>query len=226
VNFGSTNSHVPEENFIGLYNHKHSDYSKFLSCFVFVHYPVVPSLACFAFNLFSCFMNSKIPTGIPLKRSVSSPVPQFVSLPPPSSSMLTIVCCAPFWPSPSIKPVPVFFLRSRPFPRLFSFSRFASAAFRAAAHSCNSSPYRSHTQFTHPLIQQLSGSSGRGGTHTPAIRVLLFSISARRSAGPASRDPNTTRAFAKVSSLSVLGRDVGGDGVVGCRVADVRDGRG
>jgi hypothetical protein len=34
------------------------------------------------------------------------------------------------------------------------------------------------------------------------------------------------RAFADVSSLSVLGRKFGGDGAVGWRVADVADGRG
>ncbi len=78
-------------------------------------------------------------------------------------------------------------------------------------------------------MQQLSGSSGRGGTHTPAINVLFFSISDRLSAGPASREPNTTRAFANLSSLSVVGGDVGGGGIVGRRVAgeaDETDGRG
>src|SRR5450432_669991 len=159
--------------------------------------PVVPSRACFSFNLFSCFMNSRIPTGIPLNKSESRPVVQFVSLPPPSSSMLTIVCCAPFSPSPSINPVLDFFLRLRPFSKPFSFRKFASAAFRALAQSSISSPYRSHTQFTHPLIQQLSGSSGRGGTQTPATSVLFFSISDLLSAGPPSREPNTTLAFAR-----------------------------
>ena len=38
--------------------------------------------------------------------------------------------------------------------------------------------------------------------------------------------PNTTRAFANISSSSVFGREVGGDSVVGWRVADVTDGRG
>src|SRR5277367_6074498 len=166
-------------------------------------YPIVPSLACFSFNLFSCFMNSRIPTGIPLKRSISISVPQFVSLPPPSSSMLVIVCCAPFSPSPSISPVPSFLLRLRPFSSPFSFRKFTSAALRAVLHSSSSSLYRSHTQLTHPLMQQLSGSSGRGGTQTPAIKVLFFSISDLLSAGPTRREPNTIRAFANVSSLSV-----------------------
>merc|ERR1711881_56647 len=55
------------------------------------HPPLVPSLACFSFSLFSCFINSLIPTGTPLNKSslvksVSSPVPQLVSDPPPSSN--------------------------------------------------------------------------------------------------------------------------------------------
>ena len=37
-------------------------------------------------------------------------------------------------------------------------------------------------------MQQLSGSSGRGGTHTPATNVLLFLISERLSNGDESRE--------------------------------------
>jgi hypothetical protein len=39
-------------------------------------------------------------------------------------------------------------------------------------------------------MQQLSGSSGRGGTQTPATKVLLRWISLRRSSGEESREEN------------------------------------
>jgi hypothetical protein len=162
----------------------------------YIVYPIVPSLACFSFNRFSCFINSLIQTGIPLNKSslvksVSNPVPQFVSLPPPSSSMLINVCEAPLSPSPNISPVPLnplFFLLFLPCSYPFSFLKARSASFLAAAHSSSSSPYRSQTQFTQPLIQQLSGSSGRGGTHTPATSTDFFWISERRSKGEERRE--------------------------------------
>jgi len=50
-------------------------------------------------------------------------------------------------------------------------------------------------------MQQLSGSVGRGGTQTPAISLLFWSISDLRSAGPASRDPKTILALATNSSF-------------------------
>ena len=49
-------------------------------------------------------------------------------------------------------------------------------------------------------MQQLSGSSGRGGTSTPAMRVEAASRRAR-AAGPARRDPKTTLARAAVAAL-------------------------
>lgn len=67
----------------------------------------------------------------------------------------------------------------------------------------------------------MSGSEGRGGTRTPAIKVDLRSSSARRSAGPASRDPKTTLAFWIRSSLSVFGNDSGGDGAGAVAAAGV-----
>lgn len=62
-------------------------------------------------------------------------------------------------------------------------------------------------------MQQLSGSSGRGGTKTPAISVLRFRIASSRSAlsaGPASREPKIIRAFscAEAGSAEVSGPDV------------------
>lgn len=68
-------------------------------------------------------------------------------------------------------------------------------------------------------MQQLSGSVGRGGTMIPAIFCEAASSSFFRSAGPASREPKTTRAFASVSSFSVLGSDSGGGGLGEVRVA-------
>ena len=102
--------------------------------------------------------------------------------------------------------------------RAFAERTLARAAALASAHSSSSSRYRSHTQFTHPDMQQLSGSSGLGGTIIPATLVLAFSISRRRSAGPASRDPNTTRALASRSSFSVFGSSSAGGGAGGVRV--------
>ena len=70
-------------------------------------------------------------------------------------------------------------------------------------------------------MQQLSGSEGRGGTSTPAIKVDLRSTSARRSPGPASRDPKITLAFWSRSSLLVLGIDSGLGDAGGVAVAGV-----
>jgi hypothetical protein len=67
-------------------------------------------------------------------------------------------------------------------------------------------------------MQQLSGSVGRGGTMTPAMFFDAACISAFRSPGPARREPKITRAFASVSSFSVLGNDSGGGGVGAVRV--------
>jgi hypothetical protein len=142
-------------------------------------------------------MNSLIPTGISSNKSPSPPPAlQFVSLPPPSSSMLIATFLD-------------FSLRA-------CNAALASALF--AAHSSMSSRYMSHTQFTHPDIQQLSGSVGRGGTMTPAISCDFASISAFRSAGPAIRDPNTIRAFSRVSSFCVFGSDPVGGGLGAVRV--------
>lgn len=68
-------------------------------------------------------------------------------------------------------------------------------------------------------MQQLSGSVGLGGTRTPATWCEAASISFLRSAGPASFDPKTIRAFVSVSSSSVLGSDSGGGGAGVLRVA-------
>lgn len=57
-------------------------------------------------------------------------------------------------------------------------------------------------------MQQLSGSSGRGGTKIPAMYVDFACLTANRSAcsaGPISRDPNIMRAF----SCAVAGGGVG-----------------
>ena len=149
-----------------------------------LHPPIVPSFRCRCFNRFSVLMNSRIPTGIPRNKSPPpSPVPQLVSLPPPSSSMLEPLSVPLYW------------------------TLAVRASLLFAAHSSSSSRYWSQTQLTQPDIQQLSGSRGRGGTSTPAIKVDLLSISARRSPGPASRDPKTTLAFWIRSSFSVLGDD-------------------
>jgi len=68
-------------------------------------------------------------------------------------------------------------------------------------------------------MQQLSGSVGRGGTLIPAMTFDAASSSAFRSAGPASRDPNTMRPFSSISSFSVLGSSSVGGGVGEVRVA-------
>ena len=107
----------------------------------------------------------------------SSTTSQFVSRPPPSSS--TLAAC-------DIRRAVSLLL--------------ASAVL--AAHSSSSSRKRSHTQLTQPDMQQLSGSTGRGGTHTPATLVECRCISSRRSAGPARREPKTTRALALFCSWS------------------------
>jgi len=60
-------------------------------------------------------------------------------------------------------------------------------------------------------MQQLSGSSGFGGTHIPAIKVLFFASSERRSRGEESRLEK--RIEGPVSSGTVegvLGVDIGG----------------
>lgn len=70
-------------------------------------------------------------------------------------------------------------------------------------------------------MQQLSGSSGRGGTQTPASRVLLRWISDRRSSGEESREENKIAGpeGSASSSAELSGTEVGGgvrgDAVVG-----------
>jgi hypothetical protein len=64
-------------------------------------------------------------------------------------------------------------------------------------------------------MQQLSGSSGRGGTMTPAISLLLLRMAANRSArsaGPERLEPKTTRALASaVDGVVSDGVGIGGD---------------
>jgi hypothetical protein len=55
----------------------------------------------------------------------------------------------------------------------------------------------------------------------PATTLEAASISARRSPGPASLDPNTMRPFSIASSLAVLGSDSAGGGFGVVRVAGV-----
>lgn len=55
---------------------------------------------------------------------------------------------------------------------------------------------------------------------TPAMFLDAASISALRSPGPARRDPKTMRAFARVSSFAVFGKDSGGGGVGAVRVIE------
>lgn len=64
-------------------------------------------------------------------------------------------------------------------------------------------------------MQQLSGSSGFGGTNTPAMTVLFsrsFASFSARSAGPARDDPNITLALS--SALDWVGGGVGMGGDV------------
>jgi hypothetical protein len=61
-------------------------------------------------------------------------------------------------------------------------------------------------------MQQLSGSSGRGGTNIPPINVLFFLISERRSRGEESREEKVIAG--PESSVAVIGR-FGGEAVVG-----------
>lgn len=56
-------------------------------------------------------------------------------------------------------------------------------------------------------MQQLSGSEGLGGTHTPAIKTLFFFISLLRSRGEESREENRILGPESVSAGVV---DIGG----------------
>ena len=59
-------------------------------------------------------------------------------------------------------------------------------------------------------MQQLSGSSGLGGTRTPAISVLAASISRARLEAPERREPKTARAFSRVlDSAEAVGEGEG-----------------
>jgi hypothetical protein len=161
---------------------------------------------CCIFNFFSVLINSRMPTGISSNKPlVSFPpsMPQLDSHPPPSSSILVATRLGAPLPA-TICPDPV------PSCRCACIAALACALF--SAHSSMSSLYNSHTQFTHPDIQQLSGSVGFGGTLTPAMICEAAFISFRRSAGPASFEPKTIRAFSRVSSFCVFGRDSGGGG--------------
>ncbi|TLS21534.1 uncharacterized protein PpBr36_10277 [Pyricularia pennisetigena] len=65
-----------------------------------------------------------------------------------------------------------------------------------------------HTQSTQPLMQQWSGSSGLGGTRTPATILpfsRIFLRRSRRAAGPARGEPNTMRAFSAASAGGGVG---------------------
>ena len=156
----------------------------------------ISSALCRFFNFFSVFINSLMPTGIS-SNSLSSPVlpAQFVSLPPPSSSILTAVCLG----APCSVATP---------PALSEASLLACIAALAlalcSAHSSISSRYMSHTQFTHPDMQQLSGSVGFGGTRMPATSVEAASISSLLSRTPGF-DPNTARALSRVISFCDFG---------------------
>lgn len=97
----------------------------------------------------------------------------------------------------------------------FSDANLLSASAFAEAHASISSRKMSHTQLTHPLMQQLSGSSGFGGTTTPATTLLFARICANRSArsvGPRRREPKTT--FALSAPLGSVGGGVGAGGDV------------
>lgn len=166
----------------------------------------ISSALCRCFNFFSVFINSLIPTGIS-SNSLSSPVlpVQFVSLPPPSSSILTAVwlglsCAATMLPLPSDASL------------LACIAALAKAL--CSAHSSISSRYMSHTQFTHPDMQQLSGSVGLGGTRMPAISVEAASISILLSLTPGF-EPKTVRALSSVISFCVFGGGSEGVGVGG-----------
>jgi hypothetical protein len=67
----------------------------------------------------------------------------------------------------------------------------------------------SHTQFTHPDMQQLSGSVGFGGTLMPATSVEAASISFLRSLTPGF-EPKTWAARSRVISFCDFGGLVGG----------------
>ena len=121
-----------------------------------------------SFNLFSNSMNALNPGSISANGSISS---FFADFPPNHTGIL------------------------------FFFAFNASLArCRAPCHSSISSRYISHTQCTHPLhqsgipretydIQQLSGSSGRGGTLTPSTIRTDCGSGPARGAGPANREP-------------------------------------
>lgn len=68
-------------------------------------------------------------------------------------------------------------------------------------------------------MQQLSGSSGRGGTNTPAITWLAFSISERRSRGEERREEKIMEGLVSSASFVVVVAETGGgvlaEGVMG-----------
>ena len=77
-------------------------------------------------------------------------------------------------------------------------------------------------------MQQLSGSSGRGGTHTPATSTDFFCISERRSRGEESRDEKRILGPSAASDrvVEIAGVDEG-EAVVGglLVIAGVEDSR-
>ena len=71
-------------------------------------------------------------------------------------------------------------------------------------------------------MQQLSGSSGRGGTHTPAINVDFFWISDRRSSGEDSLEENSIEGSGVAfEAVTLIGGVEDGDAVVGGTLAMV-----
>ncbi len=98
------------------------------------------------------------PDGLPSQSDVE---------PPPSSSMLTAPCSSMLCLPSSTSPVAAMLLSVVSTPASCAANRLSASAV-AIDHASISSRYWSHTQLTHPLMQQLSGSSGCGGTSTPA----------------------------------------------------------
>ena len=144
----------------------------------------------------SVLTNSLMPTGISLiSPSTSCLSSAGVPLPGPSLSPGT---------PPRNRILPAW---SRS-PRCFIF-----ACRLACTQLSRSSLYPSQTQLTHPLMQQLSGSCGRGGIHSPAMysprpAARAASTSPRRRAGPARIGPNTMSARLEEAASTDGGAEV------------------
>lgn len=152
--------------------------------------PFQPALsaALLSLNLFSVFINSRIPTGTPSNRSSPSSPSKCIPVNPPTSSK------SPTPPSSTLafNPIPLK-LPSFPIPPLPTLCPLVaylccplSFLLLAAAHSSTSSLYASQTQFTHPLMQQLSGSGGRANPFSPLANPRILAL------GPASGVENNT----------------------------------